>query len=211
MFTGIVERTGKVLALDTGSYSQSPTAIAMKAITRLAIRVGENFPTTLGDSVAVNGCCLTVTSHENDTLTFDVSGETLAKTSLGHLREGSEVNLERALRVGDRLGGHIVSGHVDGTGQVFAVDRKSDGWELIVELSQELGRYCIPKGSICLDGISLTINKVEDKPGQVLVSIRLIPTTVDVTTFKHLRSQQVLNIEVDSLGKYIERLMKPLV
>lgn len=209
MFTGIIERTGKVLTQTSGQSPGKAQAPAMDGITRLTLHVGQDFVTALGDSVAVNGCCLTVTSHENQTLSFDVSGETLEKTSLGQLRPGSEVNLERALRVGDRLGGHIVSGHVDGTGTVHAVDRKPDGWELVMALTPALGRYCIPKGSICLDGISLTINKVEDRPGQVLVSIRLIPTTVDITTFKHLSPGQVVNIEVDSLGKYIERLMKP--
>jgi riboflavin synthase len=209
MFTGIIERTGKVLTPAPALSAKKAQGSDMGSITQLAIHVGQDYGTALGDSVAVNGCCLTVTSNGDETLTFDVSGETLEKTSLGQLRHGSEVNLERALRVGDRLGGHIVSGHVDGTGRVHALDKKPDGWELVMDLSPALGRYCIPKGSICLDGISLTINKVEDRPGQVLVSIRLIPTTVDITTFKHLNAGQVVNIEVDNLGKYVERLMKP--
>jgi riboflavin synthase len=209
MFTGIVERTGQVLAPAPGHSTGGEPGAAMGDITRLAIAAGPDYVTALGDSVAVNGCCLTVTGHDQGVLTFDVSGETLGKTSLGQLRHGSEVNLERALRVGDRLGGHIVSGHVDGTGTVRAVDKKPDGWELVIALTPALGRYCIPKGSICLDGISLTINRVDDRPGEVLVSLCLIPTTVEITTFKHLIDGQLVNIEVDSLGKYVERLMKP--
>ena len=201
MFTGIIERTGRVVSLNSSSSS----------MTQLVVDAGPDFTTALGDSVAVNGCCLTVTQNTQNQLSFDVSGETLDKTSLGILTVGCEVNLERALRIGDRLGGHIVSGHVDGTGKVHGVIKDPDGWILTIALSHALGRYCIPKGSICLDGISLTINSVQDLPQEVLVSLCLIPTTINVTTFKHLNVGQPVNIEVDNIGKYVERLLKPFV
>ena len=180
-------------------------------MTQLVVDAGPDFTTALGDSVAINGCCLTVTQNTQDHLAFDVSGETLAKTSLGFLKIGSEINLERALRVGDRLGGHIVSGHVDGTGKVHDLAKDPDGWILTIALSPALGRYCIPKGSICLDGISLTLNSVQDLPHEVIVSLCLIPTTISVTSFKHLNVGQTVNIEVDNIGKYVERLLKPFV
>lgn len=208
MFTGIVERTATVVSRTSGSQASSAAA-SMATITQLVLDPGPGFETMLGDSVAVNGCCLTVTRHAGSLLAFDVTGETLDKTSLGLLTAGSEVNLERALRVGDRLGGHIVSGHVDGTGLVQRLAKKTDGWELTVSMSPTLGRYCIPKGSICLDGISLTLNTVDDGDQAVSVSIRLIPTTVNLTTFKHLAEGQKINIEVDNIGKYVERLVKP--
>lgn len=202
MFTGIVERTGKVVSLT----ASAPGVGIMSQVTQLIIDADKGFDTRPGDSVAINGCCLTVTSNKVQFLAFDVSRETLAKTSLGNLHDGAEVNLERAMKLGDRLGGHIVSGHVDGIGTVAQIAKKADGWELAVEMPRSLGRYCINKGSICLDGISLTINQVEDHENSTVISLMLIPTTVSLTSFKSLAVGQRINVEVDTIGKYVERL-----
>ena len=203
MFTGIVERTGKVLSL-----TRPPVAAAgmTGGITQLIVDAGRGFETNPGDSVAVNGCCLTVTSNKFNMLAFDVSSETLSLTNLGDLTESHDVNLERALKLGDRLGGHMVSGHVDGQGVVQSIGKKPEGWELAIRISRELSRYVISKGSICLDGVSLTVNTVRDHPDTTDVGLMLIPTTVSLTTFNQLRPGQRLNVEVDTIGKYLERL-----
>lgn len=197
MFTGIIERIGKVVSVNTAS-----------GMTQLIVETGNDFETKPGDSVAVNGCCLTITSNKVQLLAFDVSRETLAVTSLSALGEGDEVNLERAMKLGDRLGGHIVSGHVDGIGTIERIYKKPDGWELWVTVPQALGRYVIHKGSICLEGVSLTINHVDDRPDGTLIGITLIPTTVSLTSFKNLKDGDKLNVEVDTIGKFVERLTK---
>jgi riboflavin synthase len=183
----------------------------MTSITQLIVDAGKGFETRNGDSVAVNGCCLTVTRTTVQMLAFDVSGETLARTSLGALREGADVNLERALKLGDRLGGHLVSGHVDGLATVERILKLPDGWVVDVVVGPELGRYLVKKGSICLDGVSLTVNTVEDREegASTAVSVTLIPTTVSLTSLKTLREGQQLNVEVDMIGKYVERLSAP--
>lgn len=212
MFTGIIERTGRIISLTT---PQDGGGGLMTSITQLIVDAGKNYETRNGDSVAVNGCCLTVTRTTVQMLAFDVSGETLARTSLGSLREGAEVNLERALKLGDRLGGHLVSGHVDGFATVERIQKQPDGWVVEVAVGAELGRYLVRKGSICLDGVSLTVNTVEDRQerheleGSTLVSVTLIPTTVSLTSLKTLREGQQLNVEVDMIGKYVERLSSP--
>jgi len=206
MFTGIVERTGKVLSLTTPA---GEAGSLMGSITQLIVDPGKSFETKLGDSVAINGCCLTVTSNKMQLLAFDVSSETLARTSLGRLSEGQEVNLERALKLGDRLGGHLVSGHIDGLGTLERIQKQPGGWELSFSLPRELGRFVIPKGSICLDGVSLTVNGVADRETTTVANVMLIPTTVSLTSLKSLAEGQLLNIEVDAIGKYVERLAHP--
>jgi riboflavin synthase len=196
MFTGIIERQGQVIELSRRDAS---------GITQLVIDPGLDFATKLGDSIAVNGACLTVAAM-NHGLRFDVSSETLAKTSLGILAVGRSVNLERAMKLGDRLDGHIVAGHVDGVGVVSHVNPKSDGWDVGVDLPRELGRYVIPKGSITVDGVSLTVNSLKDDTSTTRVGLMLIPVTVEVTTFHALTPGQTVNIEVDLIGKYVERL-----
>jgi riboflavin synthase len=207
MFTGIVERTGKIVSLlrpsDYGGQALG------SGITQLIIDPGKSFETSIGDSVAVNGCCLTVTSNKVQLLAFDVSSETLAKTSLAALRESDEVNLERALRVGDRLGGHLVSGHVDGTGDITRVKKQPEGWEVAVTVPHEMGRYFVAKGSICVDGVSLTVNSLADADDHTTIELMLIPTTVSLTSLKFLAVGQKVNVEVDPIGKYLERLVAP--
>jgi riboflavin synthase len=208
MFTGIVERTGRILSMTTPADNSGGL---MTSITQLIIDADKSFETKPGDSVAVNGCCLTVTSNKVQMLAFDVSRETLIRTNLGSLREGTEVNLERALRAGDRLGGHIVTGHIDGCGTVHRISKQPDGWEVTIALPKQLGRYVISKGSICLDGVSLTVNGLKDleNDAATLISVMLIPTTVSLTTFKYLAEGQQINVEVDTIGKFVERLLSP--
>jgi len=203
MFTGIIERTGRVVSI-TGNTTAGH---GKSSITQLLIESGVDFATEIGDSVAVNGCCLTVTSNKMKMLAFDISSESLNCTNLGDLEEGQEVNLERAMRMGDRLGGHIVSGHVDGYGEIAHVNKQPDGWDIHISLGSELGKYIIPKGSICVEGVSLTVNMVKDSGNETLISVMLIPTTVTLTNLKNLHLGQRVNIEVDMLSKYVERLV----
>ena len=201
MFTGIVEELGVVDGIE-----EQPDAI------RLTVR--GPFVTTdaaLGDSIAVNGCCLTVAVRDGETFTADVMRETLAKTSLGALEVGSRVNLERAVTPQTRLGGHIVQGHVDGTARLVRRE-PSEHWEVVeVELPADLARYLVPKGSITVDGISLTVVEVSTgsttREGSFTVS--LIPETLSRTTLGFKQPGDPVNLEVDVIAKYVERLLTP--
>lgn len=193
MFTGIVEELGVVEGLE-----EQTDAI------RLTVR-GPHVVTDarLGDSISVNGCCLTVAERDGETFTADVMRETLDKTSLGALEPGSKVNLERAVTATTRLGGHIVQGHVDGTGEVLS-RTPSEHWELVeVSLPDALARYLVDKGSITVDGISLTVVEVRD--GSFTVS--LIPETLARTTLGFKQPGERVNLEVDVIAKYVERLL----
>jgi len=196
LFTGIIEELGVV-----------ETIVDQGDALRLTVRAPHvvNDATT-GDSIAVNGCCLTVADHDHETFTADVMRETLDSTSLGVLEPGSKVNLERAVTVATRLGGHIVSGHVDGTGSV--VDRSpSSHWEVVeVSLPSELSRYLVPKGSITVDGISLTIVDVNDGATPSF-TVSLIPETLARTTLGFKQPGDPVNLEVDMIAKYVERLL----
>jgi riboflavin synthase len=195
MFTGIVEELGVVEALvDQGD-----------AI-RLTVRGPHvTLDAGLGDSIAVNGCCLTVAERDQETFTADVMRETLDKTSLGVLAVGDRVNLERAVTPQTRLGGHIVQGHVDGTGKVVS-RTPSEHWEVVeVSLPADLARYVVAKGSITVDGISLTV--VEARSESFTVS--LIPETLARTTLGTKQPGEPVNLEVDVIAKYVERLLTP--
>ena len=195
MFTGIVEELGVIEGIEEQSDA-----------IRLSVR-GPHVTTdvSLGDSIAVNGCCLTVAERDGETFTADVMHETLNKTSLGALTVGSRVNLERAVTPQTRLGGHIVQGHVDGTGRVVRREA-SEHWELVeVELAADLARYLVPKGSVTVDGISLTV--VEVSAGSFTVS--LIPETLARTTLGFKEIGDPVNLEVDVIAKYVERLVAP--
>jgi riboflavin synthase len=193
VFTGIVEELGEVTAVENlGDASRF--RLRGPVVTDGAKH---------GDSIAVNGVCLTVVEHEGDEFTADVMAETLKRSSLGALTVGSRVNLERPTAVGARLGGHIVQGHVDGTGQVLE-RTPSEHWEIVkVALPADLARYVVEKGSITVDGISLTV--VEAGPDHFTVS--LIPTTLDLTTLGLKQPGDPVNLEVDIVAKYVERLM----
>lgn len=194
MFTGLVETMGTVAALTDHAGGARLTVAAP------AYRDG----VALGDSVAVNGTCLTAVASDDGRLTFELAPETLRKTNLGGVKPGDAVNLERALRVGDRLGGHWVQGHVDGVGALD--ERKPDaGWELFrFAAPPELHRYLVPKGSIAVDGVSLTLVEVS-KAG---FSVALIPHTLAATTLGRLCPGAAVNLEVDLLAKYVERLLR---
>ena len=193
MFTGIVEELGEVTAVEN-----------LDDACRFRLRgpvVTED--AKHGDSIAVNGVCLTVVDHEGDEFTADVMAETLKRSSLGALAVGSRVNLERPTAVGARLGGHIVQGHVDGTGTVLE-RTPSEHWELVrISLPADLARYVVEKGSITVDGISLTV--VEAGPDYFTVS--LIPTTLALTTLGIKQPGDPVNLEVDVIAKYVERLL----
>ena len=194
MFTGLVETTASVVALDLSD-----------AGARLAVRAPD-FATQTGDSIAVNGCCLTVAASTGDTLSFDLLGETLARTNLGDLKTGSLVNLERALLVGERLGGHFVQGHVDCTGKVVEFAASGADHRLEIELAPEFSRYVVFKGSIALDGISLTVADVKTAAFVVWI----IPHTHAVTNLSGRKAGDRVNIEVDLLAKYAEKLLPTL-
>jgi riboflavin synthase len=193
MFTGIVEELGTVDALtDQGD--------AVRLTVRGPVVTSD---ADLGDSISVNGVCLTVATHEGETFTADVMQETLAKSSLGALAPGGRVNLERAVTATTRLGGHIVQGHVDGTGTVLR-RTPSEHWTVVeISLPQELARYLVPKGSITVDGISLTV--VEVLARSFIVS--LIPETLARTTLGFREPGDLVNLEVDVIAKYVERLV----
>ena len=195
MFTGIIEEVGTVKAVQ---HSGSNSFIRIEAK-----KVLEDVH--LGDSIAVNGVCLTVTHFDSTTFQADVMNETLSRSSLGSLRNGSPVNLERAMAAGGRFGGHIVSGHIDGTGTVS--DIRNDGiavWYTI-SANADILRYIVEKGSIAIDGISLTVAKVTDDS----FSVSIIPHTASVTILGTKKTGDIVNLENDIVGKYVEKLMKP--
>lgn len=198
MFTGIVQEIGSVKRVDPRGGDGAATDV------RLAVAYGSvaRDRLNLGDSICVDGVCLTVAAHEEGAFIADVSGETLRVTTLGAKLPGARVNLEPALRAGDSLGGHWVSGHVDGIAEVVATT--GDARSLRVELAapRELARYIARKGSVTLDGVSLTVNAVEG----VTFSINLIPHTLEVTTLGALKPGAKLNLEIDLLARYVERL-----
>ena len=204
MFTGIVEELGRIVRLETVEDSARLTVEA-PTVTQ---------DVNLGDSVSVNGCCLTVTAVHGSTFTADLMAETLTRTTLGSQAPGDPVNLERALRASDRLGGHIVQGHVDATAEVLDHHR-GEHWDLLrIGLPQEIARYVAVKGSVALDGVSLTVVDVVDAsdvapvPGAgASLSVGLIPETLRRTTLGTRRPGERVNLEVDVMAKYAERLL----
>lgn len=193
MFTGIIEEKGSVLGIRMGEKSA-----------RLKLGCNEILSgTKLGDSISVNGVCLTVTAAAENSFEADVMPETMRATNLGHLRPGDAVNLERALSPGGRLGGHIVSGHIDGTGRIIELKKEDNAVWITVEAKPEILRYIIHKGSVAVDGISLTVQHVDDKSFKIAV----IPHTRDYTTLQDKKVGYVVNLECDIIGKYVERLM----
>jgi riboflavin synthase len=192
MFTGIVEELGEVVAVE-------PQADAARLSVRGKVVTGD---ARHGDSIAVNGVCLTVVDVRGDAFTADVMKETLDRSSLGALLPGSRVNLERAVRADQRLGGHIVQGHVDGTGQVLSREL-AEHWEVVrISLPADLNRYVVEKGSITVDGVSLTVAAVDADS----FAVSLIPTTLGLTTLGGKQPGEPVNLEVDVIAKYVEKL-----
>jgi riboflavin synthase len=167
-------------------------------------------PVALGESIAVSGVCLTAVNFKSGIVTFELSPETLARTAFGAIAAGSLVNIERSLRLGDRLGGHWVQGHVDGVGTVRRLHVFGEWAELDVELPQALARYCVEKGSIALDGVSLTIARLAPSgAGMLMITIALVPHTLEITTLGRCAPGAPIHVEVDIVAKYVETLVAP--
>ena len=198
MFTGIIEELGTVRSIERTTDSARVTIEGP-----LVVSDAEH-----GASISVNGVCLTVVTHDASTFSADVMAQTLSASGLGALHEGSRVNLERAARVDARLGGHIVQGHVDGTARVLAVTPEPDWTRIRFELDPNLVRYVVDKGSITIDGVSLTVSAVSEiAEAPAWFDVSLIPTTLTLTTLGSLTGGESVNIEVDVLAKYVERML----
>jgi riboflavin synthase len=198
MFTGLVQGVARIEHVER---------LAADGGVRLTIdaRSVPGFAAEVGDSIALNGACMTATQVEGSRFTVDVSGESLSKTA--GLDAPGEVNVETSLRVGDKLGGHLVSGHVDGIGEVLRFTQVHESWELVVRAPGELGRYLATKGSVTVNGVSLTVNRVTDAAAGCEFSINIIPHTYAVTTLRNLRPGSRVNLEVDLIARHLERLL----
>jgi len=194
MFTGIIVATGRLTAL-TGKGGDLELGVEARELDLESVR--------LGDSISVQGACLTVTRKLDAEFFADVSRETMAKTTLGALRVGSRVNLEPSLKVGDPLGGHLVSGHVDAVGRLLEVHADARSWRLEFEVPEELARFVAPKGSICLNGVSLTVNAVRGRS----FDVNIIPHTHRATTLGDLQPGDGVNVEIDVIARYLDRLL----
>ena len=194
MFTGLVEDIGAVQSVD-----RSGDGARLRISTQLASQISE------GDSVAINGCCLTATAVDSEGFETEAMNQTLEVTALSAIEEGSRVNLELAMKAGDRLGGHIVQGHVDGVGTVVSIEDDGFARRIRVELSPELLRYVVDKGSIALNGVSLTVADLGDSWAEV----SLIPETLERTNLTDVEPGSKLNVECDIVAKYVERLVAP--
>jgi len=195
MFTGIVREVGSVVAVEGGPEGQT---LVVRAPATAA-------GTAVGDSVSIGGVCLTAESVGDDRIRFHAVAETLRRTSLGRLVEGADVNVEPALRAGEPLGGHYVQGHVDGLGAIGSVEAEGDGLRVVVEAAPEILRYCVEKGSITVDGVSLTVAELLEDA----FAVALVPHTLEATTLRDLAPGQPVNLEADVLAKYVERLVAP--
>lgn len=198
MFTGLVESTGTVDSVKINSDSSKTSAI-------LRITDHNCNEVKFGDSIAINGCCLTVTDFSREHLSFDVSQETLNCTQLGSLSVGDKVNIERSVGLNSRLDGHLVSGHVDSKATICIVEKQQEYWLLGLAIPSSHAGNVIDKGSICINGVSLTINRISDKENVSVIELMLIPTTIAKTNLALLKLDQEVNIEYDMIGKYIKR------
>lgn len=203
MFTGLVEDVGRVEAISVAG--DGPADVGARRLTVLTRLAASDLP--VGASLAVEGICLTVVENAGDRVALVAAAETLACTTLGGFTVGQAVNLERPLRMGDRLGGHMVAGHVDGVGRVGALGHRGEALDVTIEAAPELLRYVVEKGSIAVDGISLTVNSVDEQS----FAVSLIPHTQTATTLGAKPVGGAVNLEVDLVGKYIEKLLGPHV
>ena len=192
MFTGIIEDKGKVLRVEYQGQGKRLNVELPPYLTEVQ----------LGDSININGVCLTIVQKKEQVIKLDLSQETLQKTILGELREGDRVNLERALRLTDRLGGHIVTGHIDGIGMIVGKKKERDFFQLRIRIPESVSRYVVQKGSIAIDGISLTVNEYQE--GEIQMT--LIPYTIEKTTLMDKEIGDRVNVEADIFGKYVEKL-----
>jgi riboflavin synthase len=193
MFTGIIENKGRVLRLEYRGLGK-----------RLVLEMPQDLTDVqLGDSININGVCLTIADKKGQAIEVDLSSETIQGTTMGDLKEGDSVNLERALKLTDRLGGHIVTGHVDGIGVIVEKRRESDSVHLRIRIPKAILRYIVQKGSIAIDGISLTVNECQDEE----IQMALIPFTIERTTLVTKKVGDRVNVEADILGKYVEKML----
>ncbi len=193
MFTGIIEDKGKVLKVEYRGQEKRLTIGLPPHLTEVQ----------LGDSININGVCLTVAQKGQQSIELDLSKETLQRTALGELNQGDQVNLERALRLSDRLGGHIVTGHIDGIGVIVERKKERDFLRLGIRIPESVSKYVVQKGSIAVDGISLTVNEYQGAE----IQLTLIPYTIEKTTLVDKKVGDRLNVEADILGKYVEKLL----
>jgi riboflavin synthase len=194
VFTGIVREVGRVVAMEGGVHDGA--VLVVRAPDAAA-------STTVGDSVSIDGCCLTAEEVAGDRLRFHVVPETLGRTSLARLVPGDPVNVEPALRAGEPLGGHYVQGHVDGVGRVRSVAAEGEGVRVVVEAPRDVLRYCVEKGSITVDGVSLTVAEISEDA----FAVALVPHTLEATTLGTVEAGRLVNLEADVLAKYVERLV----
>ncbi|HKV17119.1 MAG TPA: riboflavin synthase [Reyranella sp.] len=196
MFTGIVSDIGEIVSISRGGKAEDR---------RFVIRTRHDLtPVAIGASIACSGCCLTVVEKEADRFTVEASGETLDRTHLGDWQAGKRINLELSLKVGDELGGHLVYGHVDGVGTVVSTKPDGGSMRFVFEAPKELARFVATKGSVAVDGVSLTVNEVSGN----CFGVNLIPHTQAVTTLGHAKAGQRVNLEVDMLARYVARLLE---
>ncbi len=195
MFTGIVQRLGNIVDLKMEGTAGRITMVPNRPFDK---------PIHLGDSIAVNGTCLTVAAMEDEKLMFDVLGETFDKTNLGEKTPGDIVNLEQALALGDTLGGHIVTGHVDNTGTVSKVEEVGRDWKFTIETSRDMQMLMVSKGSIAIDGISLTVAELTDNG----FCVHIIPHTIEETDMSEFKEGTKVNLEADILGKHVQRILE---
>ncbi len=198
MFTGLVQGVGRVVGVQR---------LAADGGVRLTIdgSAVAGFRPAVGDSIALNGACMTATSVDGARFTVDVSRESLSKTA--GLDGAGDVNIETSMALGDKLGGHLVAGHVDGVGEVVRFDPVHESWELVVRAPRELAKYFAYKGSVAVNGVSLTVNSVDDAPQGCEFSINIIPHTFEVTTLRSLRPGSRVNLEADLIARYVERML----
>ena len=198
MFTGLVQGVGRVVEVQR---------LGAEGGVRLTIDGGAiaGFRPAVGDSIALNGACMTATSVDGTRFTVDVSRESLSKTA--GLDGAGDVNIETSMALGDKLGGHLVAGHVDGVGEVVRFSPVHESWELVVRAPRELAKYFAYKGSVAVNGVSLTVNRVEDTPRGCEFSINIIPHTFEVTTLRALKPGSRVNLEADLIARYVERML----
>lgn len=200
MFTGIIQDTGRILS-----------ALGKGDSRKFSVNTQQGFlkDVKIGDSISVNGACMTVESYSKDNFEFTAIAESLSKTNLGRLQEGSYINLEKSMTMNSKLDGHIVSGHVDTIGMVSRIVENEDSWEFFIKFSNKFADNVIYKGSIAINGVSLTIAEiVKEGNKNITIRISIIPHTFNHTNFKFLREGDIINIEFDLLGKYVKRILR---
>ncbi len=197
MFSGIIEKTGKISRIEKNSDGA-----------RLVVSVDSFMDgVKLGDSIALNGTCITVVSFDSSSFESDLSNETLKKTTLANLEVGDDCNLEKAMLLNERIGGHLVSGHIDGLGKVESIEKDGESFWFKIKADKQIMKYVVYKGSIAVDGISLTVAECDNSS----FSVAIIPHTLECTTLNNKKVDSKVNLEVDMIGKYVEKLVSPYI